>query len=242
MDPKSGGIHPDLFGPSLKGVAFINIVEAGFVFSGNVGTGIVMARKQDGGWSPPSAIGISGIGWGFILGASLKEVLYLIYDERTLNSMSGDAGFKFGAQLESSIGNWGRTAEVSNIISNKGVGSNIALSYSKGLFGGLSVEGALCNPRPKVNEKFYGKKVSPKEILFEDTVKVPEGDHLLPELYAKLDKLCNGVGVYEVTEAEKAKAERARVEAEKEGEEHVKEEDVEYVNAHDEARKEAEGK
>lgn len=62
MDPKQGGLHPDLFGPGLYGLAFMTIIEAGFVFSGNVGTGIVLARTKDGGWSPPSAVGISGMG------------------------------------------------------------------------------------------------------------------------------------------------------------------------------------
>ena len=69
LDPNTGGIHPALFGPSLLGIAFINVVEAGFVFSGNVGTGVVMARdEKTGKWSPPSAIGLTGIGWGFIMG------------------------------------------------------------------------------------------------------------------------------------------------------------------------------
>ena len=54
MDPKTGGVHPELFGPLLKGICFINIVEVGFIFSGNVGTGIVLARNEtDGSWSPP---------------------------------------------------------------------------------------------------------------------------------------------------------------------------------------------
>jgi lipid-binding SYLF domain-containing protein len=230
MDPNMGGIHPQLFGPSLKGICFINIVEVGFVFSGNIGTGILMARKEDGSWSPPSAIGVSGIGWGFIMGASLKEIVYLIYDEMTLQAMAGDMGVKIGAQTEASLGNWGRTAEVSNVMTNKGVGVNIALSYSQGLFGGVSLEGALCNPRSRVNEKFYGKKVSQKEILFEGAVQVPpEGNHLLPEVYAKLEKLCSGVGVYEISEEEKSKAETVRMEADTDGEEHLKEEDVSFV-------------
>jgi SH3 domain-containing YSC84-like protein 1 len=71
LDPKTGGVNPELFGPSLLGIAIINVVEAGFVFSGNVGTGIVIAR--DGGegsnkWSPPSAIGLTGIGFGLMIG------------------------------------------------------------------------------------------------------------------------------------------------------------------------------
>jgi lipid-binding SYLF domain-containing protein len=53
LDPKTGGIDPALFGPSLKGICFISVVEAGFILSGNVGTGIVLTR-HGGNWSPPS--------------------------------------------------------------------------------------------------------------------------------------------------------------------------------------------
>lgn len=232
MDPNTGGLHPDLFGPSLLGICFINIVEAGFIFSGNVGTGIVMARDPEtGAWSPPSALGLTGVGWGFIMGASMKDIVYLIYDPETMKAMSGDMGVKLGTQVEASAGSWGRTAETSFNLSNKGVGANIALSYSKGLFGGLSIEGAVCNPRTAVNEKFYGKSVTPKAILFEKgAVSVPEDGNLMPEVYDKLKRLCKGESIYEVTEAEKKKAESVREIAEKEGEEHLKEEKVETVD------------
>jgi lipid-binding SYLF domain-containing protein len=238
MDPNTGGLHPELFGPSLLGIAFINIVEVGFIFSGNVGTGILLSRKPDGSWSPPAALGLSGIGWGFIMGASLKDIVYLIYDEYTLKAMAGDVGVKLGTQTEAALGTWGRTAELTNVISNKGVGSNIALSYSRGVFGGLSIEGAVCNPRKAVNNKFYGRKVSPKEILFEDgLVEVPAGT-LMPEVYAKLEKLCSGTSIYEPTPEEMKKAASLRVVADKEGEEAVKEEEVTFVVVEDAVRKE----
>ena len=235
LDPTTGGLHPDLFGPTLLGICFINIVEAGFIFSGNVGTGIVMARDPDSGeWSPPSAIGLTGVGWGFILGASMKDIVYLIYDPETMKAMAGDMGIKLGTQVEASAGNWGRTAETSFNISNKGVGTNIALSYSKGLFGGISIEGAICNPRMAVNEKFYGKSVTPKAILMEKgAVSVPDDDgtpHLLPEVYDKLKRLCSGESIYEVSDAETKKSESVREHAEKEGEEHLKEETIETVD------------
>lgn len=228
MDPNAGGLHPGLFGPGLLGISFMTIVEIAFLFSGNVGTGIIMARRKDGSWSPPSAIGISGLGWGFIVGASVKHIVYLIYDRETIKAMSGDVGVQFGAQVEASLGNWGRTAEVTSVLTNKGMGQNVGLSYSSGVFGGISVEGAVCNPRSKINEKFYGKKVRPSEILFEaGAVEIPEGT-LYPEILAKLELLCGGSSIYMISEAEMAKRDSVRVLADKEGEEAVKDEEVEY--------------
>ena len=144
--------------------------------------------------------------------------------------MAGDVGVTLGAQLEASIGNWGRTADITNHISNKGIGQNVSLSYSQGIFGGISMEGAVCNPRSKVNEKFYGKKVRPKEILFDDgAVELPEGT-LYPEIIAKLDKLCNGTATHEPTAAEKAIRESVREQVDQEGMEALREETIEKMD------------
>jgi lipid-binding SYLF domain-containing protein len=68
----------------------------------------------------------------------------LIHDPETLKSMGGDYGVKLGTQFESTFLNWGRTADATTNLSNKGIGANFAISYSQGLFGGLSVEVSSC--------------------------------------------------------------------------------------------------
>jgi Las17-binding protein actin regulator len=161
----------------------------------------------------------------------LKHIIYLIYDERTLQAMAGDVGDK-STQLEVSIGNWGRTAEITTVLTNQGLGGNVGLSYS--IFGGVSLEGALCNPRHRANEQFYSKKVTPREIWFQpDALQLPDGT-LYPEIIAKLTKLCSGEAIYEPTEQVKALRESIRQQVDQEGEEALKEEQVEYVNSHEE--------
>lgn len=49
---------------NAKGLAFLTILKIGFVLTGRIGTGLVISRLKDGSWSAPSAIGISGAGWG----------------------------------------------------------------------------------------------------------------------------------------------------------------------------------
>lgn len=163
------------------------------------------------------------------MGGSIKNLVHLIYDPQTLKSFAGDAGVKLGTQAEASILDWGRSAQVSAMATNKGISADITLSYSRGLFGGLSVEGALVNPRPKVNASFYGKPATPSQILLDRAVEAPTEGNLLPELYAKLNALCSGQGIYELTDAEKTKVESVREKVDQEGEEAVKEEEVEYV-------------
>ena len=59
LDPKTNGVPHKLFKQELKGILLISTIEAGFIFSGNVGSGILMARRE-GSWSPPCAVGLAG--------------------------------------------------------------------------------------------------------------------------------------------------------------------------------------
>ena len=55
---------PDAILGRAKGLAIITAVKMGAVVTYNVGTGLVVARREDGSWSPPSAISSIGMGWG----------------------------------------------------------------------------------------------------------------------------------------------------------------------------------
>jgi lipid-binding SYLF domain-containing protein len=61
LDPATNGVPKALF-EKCKGLILISVIEAGFIFSGNVGTGLLLAKKKDGAWSAPCAVGLTGIG------------------------------------------------------------------------------------------------------------------------------------------------------------------------------------
>ena len=74
----------------------------GFVFSGNVGTGILLKKLDDQGnkWSSPVACGLTGVGWGLLVGGSIKDTMMFIFDEATLQKIGFDKmGLKLGAQV-----------------------------------------------------------------------------------------------------------------------------------------------
>ena len=86
---------------NCKGIILLSVVEAGFIFSGNVGTGVVIAHKYDGTWSPPSAIGLGGIGWGFMVGAEVKDIVICVMEDTVLDTLSGEHKVKIGGQVRS---------------------------------------------------------------------------------------------------------------------------------------------
>jgi len=55
---------PDAILKQAKGLAILTVAKVGLMVSYNVGTGLVIARREDGSWSPPSAVSSFGLGWG----------------------------------------------------------------------------------------------------------------------------------------------------------------------------------
>ena len=152
--------------------------------------------------------------------------------------MAGSTGFKFGGQAELTLGTLGRNAELTLNASDQGVGATIAISFTKGAFGGIALEGAIVGCRNSVNKAFYKQSYTPMQILYEDVIELPEGT-LMPEVYDKLDKLMQGETV-EPTVQEMTKIEAALDEATKLGEEAAKEEeDIVLVDAKAEAENES---
>ena len=60
------------------GVAFLSVIKAGFIWSGKVGTGLVLTRLEDGSWSAPSGIGTAGIGFGAEIGGEIMDFIIFL--------------------------------------------------------------------------------------------------------------------------------------------------------------------
>ena len=44
-------------------------------------------------------MGLAGVGWGFLVGGAIKEIMIFIFDDNTLQGMTGDVGVRIGGQL-----------------------------------------------------------------------------------------------------------------------------------------------
>lgn len=121
LSPDTPGIPRGMI-KNCKGIILLSVVEAGFIFSGNIGTGVIIANKYNGTWSPPSALGLGGIGWGFMVGAEVKDLVICVMDDTTLDTLSGEHQIKVGGQIAATVGPVGREAEVAFNVSEKGAG------------------------------------------------------------------------------------------------------------------------
>jgi Las17-binding protein actin regulator len=106
-----------------------------------------------------------------------------------MEAMLGDTGLRLGGQANVTIGNWGRNYDTAIGISNKGMAGTVTVAMSKGLFGGLSVEGAMLGVRPGVNDSFYKTVTTPHGIV-DGSAELPSDKiELVSGVYEKLATL-----------------------------------------------------
>jgi len=171
-----------------KGVVFLTILKAGFLFTGRYGTGLIVSKLPNGVWSAPSAVMISGVGWGIQGGAEVTDVMLILSSDSAVTAFKSRAQIAVGAELGVSVGPLGRSIESDVTAGNKGTAHAFSYAQSKGLFLGASLEATAIAARPDVNQKFYGEKVSVSDLL---SGKYPSPKGASP-LYEAIDEVLCG--------------------------------------------------
>jgi lipid-binding SYLF domain-containing protein len=156
--------------PSLlrgaQGIAIIpNVFKAGFIVGGRFGRGVVLGRDAaTGEWSPPVFLTLGGGSFGAQIGAQGTDLILVFRNRRGVESFLMNRGkFTLGADAGVAAGPVGRRFEA-------GTDARLAaeiLSYSRsrGLFAGVSLEGAALALDWRANVLYYGEVRGPAEIL-----------------------------------------------------------------------------
>ncbi|MFZ0930481.1 MAG: YSC84-related protein [Syntrophobacteraceae bacterium] len=162
-----------------RGVAIMTVYKAGFGISGRGGTGVVVARTGKG-WSGPSSIATGGAGFGFQIGASETEFIFILNTHEAVEAFAHGGNVQLGGDISVAAGPLGRTAEADVTP----VAAVYAYSRSQGLFAGVSFEGTVIAARDETNAEYYGRPVTPGQIL-SGKVKVPAGARKLQKALAR---------------------------------------------------------
>lgn len=146
-------------------------LKIGYVLGGAGGSGVLLARDpKTGVWSAPAFYTLGAGSIGFQVGASASEVVLIVLTDRGLDAMLKDK-FKVGADVSAAVGPvgvGGEAATTSNLQADI-----VSFTRSKGLFVGASLEGAFLQPRAQWNQSYYGKAVSPADIVQKGLVTHP---------------------------------------------------------------------
>lgn len=156
---------------SCYGIIFLRQYKGGFLLGGKGGEGIVLARKRETGeWSPPGFVATAQLSFGWQVGVQMTDLILLIMNEKGLNMLL-TSKVKLGADIGITAGPIGRDFE-GKLAPGAGI---LAYGRSKGLFGGISLEGGFLFADNKANEEFYKKKgIKLKDILFRGKVSMPK--------------------------------------------------------------------
>jgi SH3 domain-containing YSC84-like protein 1 len=136
------------------------LVKGAFLFGGKYGRGFASCRRP-GGWSAPAAMIIEGGNFGVQLGGSATDVVLLVMNRSGMDHLLRDK-FTLGADL-AVVEGIGYSASANSDVFMRA--PMISWSRSKGLFVGLSLEGASLRPDKGENRKLYGRKIDNLEIL-----------------------------------------------------------------------------
>ncbi|CAL1708769.1 unnamed protein product [Somion occarium] len=160
------GVIPRSILENAKGFAIFTIFKAGFLFSARAGSGIVIARLDDGSWSAPSAIGTAGLGVGGQAGAELTDFLVVLNSKSAVRSFMAAGSLTLGGNLSIAVGPLGRNGEAMGAVNSGGkMAAMYSYSKTRGLFGGVSIEGSVIVERQDANAQAYRSDVSARQLL-----------------------------------------------------------------------------
>jgi SH3 domain-containing YSC84-like protein 1 len=155
------GIPRDLLERAACVAIVPNLKRAGFVVGAKYGKGVLTCRTP-GGWSALSTIRIEGGSVGFQIGAGETDLVLLIMNERGKAKLLEDK-FTVGGDASVMAGPVGRSAQAST---DAQIHAEIlAYSRARGLFGGVSLEGATLRPDTDDNHDIYGPGARQSEIV-----------------------------------------------------------------------------
>lgn len=146
------------------GIAVIpSVFKIGFIGGIQRGKGVLSVRTADGKWSDPAFITLTGGSVGFQAGVSSTDIILVFKSKRSVNRIA-NGQFSFGADASVAAGPVGRSVGAStNLDFNAEVYS---YSRSRGLFAGVSLQGARLSVNQDGNWLFYSKAgIKAQEIL-----------------------------------------------------------------------------
>jgi lipid-binding SYLF domain-containing protein len=161
MNAPDQGIPHDLL-DSAKCIAIIpGNVKFAFIFGGSYGRGLATCRTGHG-WSAPMFVAIDGGSVGYQIGGSSTDIIMLFMNDHALQSLLGDK-FKLGADASVAAGPVGRSATAATDV--KLNAEILSYSRAKGVFAGVSLDGAVMQADQSGNQAMYGHDVDRHQIL-----------------------------------------------------------------------------
>lgn len=161
------GIPQDLLEKSECIVIVPGLKKGAFIIGAKYGKGFLSCRRMSGvGWSAPASIRVEGGSFGFQIGGSETDVVLLVMNQGGVKKLLSSK-FTIGADASAAAGPVGRTSSAATDAQMHA--EILTYSRARGLFAGVSLEGATLRPDDDWNKELYGKAMSSNDIVLGNT-------------------------------------------------------------------------
>jgi lipid-binding SYLF domain-containing protein len=156
-------IPQDLLNKAECVVVVPGLKKGAFIIGGKYGRGFASCRREGNvGWSAPAGMRVEGGSVGFQIGGAETDVIMLIMNQRGMQKLL-TSKFTLGADASVAAGPLGRdTSAQTDALMHAEI---LTYSRQRGVFAGISLNGATLREDEKTNTELYGRKVANKEIL-----------------------------------------------------------------------------
>ncbi|CAK7271961.1 hypothetical protein SEPCBS119000_004875 [Sporothrix epigloea] len=147
------------------GLAIFTTMRTGLWISGAGGSGVLVARKDDGSWSEPSGILLHTAGLGFLVGVDIYDCVLVINNRKALASFT-----KLRATVGGEISAVAGPVGAGGVLEHDGKWKELnrpVFTYmkSRGFYAGVQVDGTVIVERTDENKRFYHQEISATDIL-----------------------------------------------------------------------------
>lgn len=162
MHASDKGVPQDLLDKAKCVVVIPGMKKAGFIIGAKFGSGFAACRRPGAGWSAPAAMRVEGGSVGFQIGLSDTDVILLVMNDGGMKHLLEDK-FTVGGDAAVAAGPIGRAASAQTDAMMHA--EMLSYSRSRGVFAGISLEGATLRRDADADHELYGHDITNREIL-----------------------------------------------------------------------------
>lgn len=163
MGASDKAIPQDLFARAQCAIVVPGMKKAGFILGAKFGRGFAACRMPDGkGWTGPVGLRVEGGSVGFQIGGAESDIILLVMSQRGMERLLSSQ-FTLGGEASAAAGPVGRETQAQTDASMRA--EMLSWSRSRGLFGGIALQGATMREDADVDQAIYGRDVDRKAVL-----------------------------------------------------------------------------
>jgi lipid-binding SYLF domain-containing protein len=155
-------ISKDLANKAVCAVVVPGLKKGGFIVGAKYGRGFASCRNANGGWTAPAGMRIEGGSFGLQIGGAASDVVILVMNKSGMEKLL-KSKFTLGGDATAAAGPVGREADAQTDALMHA--EMLTWAKSKGVFGGISLDGSTMRPDDEANKELYGASATNPEIL-----------------------------------------------------------------------------